>query len=181
MSFMVSEEVTVKEGGPRMIVTGYSSGMVECRWYDGYGVKREAFHETELVPGREVVLRKKFERVSLTPDRMWRSRRIRSGVPVSALNCLMRRYRVLSCLRYKTIDVCRVLSCHHYKIIAVLRYAIAVLCQNHKKQVGSRQGAARDKNGKPELVEKTRTPPGAGHVVNLCFIVVLLFPPCSLA
>ena len=38
-----------------------------------------------------------------------------------------------------------------------------------KKQVGSRQGAARDKNGKPELVEKTRTPPGA------CFIVVLLF------
>ncbi|EFI0374269.1 DUF2158 domain-containing protein [Escherichia coli] len=37
MSFMVSEEVTVKEGGPRMIVTGYSSGMVECRWYDGYG------------------------------------------------------------------------------------------------------------------------------------------------
>ncbi|EKI19812.1 hypothetical protein ECTW15901_2294 [Escherichia coli TW15901] len=34
-----------------MIVTGYSSGMVECRWYDGYGVKREAFHETELVPG----------------------------------------------------------------------------------------------------------------------------------
>ena len=24
---------------------------VECRWYDGYGVKREAFHETELVPG----------------------------------------------------------------------------------------------------------------------------------
>ncbi|XPE53095.1 DUF2158 domain-containing protein [Shigella flexneri] len=37
---MVSEEVTVKEGGPRMIVTGYSSGMVECRSYDGYGVKR---------------------------------------------------------------------------------------------------------------------------------------------
>lgn len=31
MSFMVSEEVTVKEGGLRMIVTGYSSGMVECR------------------------------------------------------------------------------------------------------------------------------------------------------
>ena len=68
MSFMVSEEVTVKEGGPRMIVTGYSSGMVECRWYDGYGVKREAFHETELVPG--VVLRKKFDRVSLRPGRI---------------------------------------------------------------------------------------------------------------
>lgn len=48
MSFMVSEEVTVKEGGPRMIVTGYSSGMVECRWYDGYGVKREAFMGSSL-------------------------------------------------------------------------------------------------------------------------------------
>lgn len=71
MSFMVSEEVTVKEGGPRMIVTGYSSGMVECRWYDGYGVKREAFHETELVPGEgSRFLRKKFERVSLRPGRI---------------------------------------------------------------------------------------------------------------
>lgn len=69
----------------------------------------------------------------------------------------------------------RVLSCHHYKIIAVLRYAIARLCQNHKKQVGSRQGAARDKNGKPELVEKLARRLGPGHVVNLCFIVVLLF------
>ncbi len=37
----VSEEATVKEGGPRMISAsmGYSSGMVECRWYDGFGVK----------------------------------------------------------------------------------------------------------------------------------------------
>ncbi len=43
-----------------------------------------------------------------------------------------------------------------------------------KKQVGSRWCSA-DKNGKPELVEKTRTPPGPGHIVNLCFIVVLLF------
>lgn len=34
-----------------MIVTGYASGMVECRWYDGYGVKREAFREDELMPG----------------------------------------------------------------------------------------------------------------------------------
>ncbi|RVR64378.1 DUF2158 domain-containing protein [Citrobacter freundii] len=42
MVFSVSEEVTSKEGGPRMIVTGYASGMVECRWYDGFGVKREA-------------------------------------------------------------------------------------------------------------------------------------------
>ena len=30
MVFSVSEEVTSKEGGPRMIVTGYASGMVEC-------------------------------------------------------------------------------------------------------------------------------------------------------
>ena len=88
MSFMVSEEVTVKEGGPRMIVTGYSSGMVECRWYDGYGVKR-------IINTRPV--------------------HIRPGVPMPAMNDS------------------RVLSCHHYKIIAVLRYAIAGLCQNHKK------------------------------------------------
>ncbi|SFU06790.1 Uncharacterized conserved protein YodC, DUF2158 family [Kosakonia arachidis] len=51
MVFLVSDEVIPKEGGPRMIVTGYSSGMVECRWYDGYGVKREAFREDELMPG----------------------------------------------------------------------------------------------------------------------------------
>ncbi|QLY69199.1 DUF2158 domain-containing protein [Citrobacter freundii] len=52
MVFSVSEEVTVKQGGPRMIVTGYASGMVECRWYDGFGVKREAFREDELTPGK---------------------------------------------------------------------------------------------------------------------------------
>ncbi|WP_213132356.1 YodC family protein [Citrobacter sp. FP75] len=51
MVFSVSEEVTVKQGGPRMIVTGYANGMVECRWYDGYGVKREAFREDELKSG----------------------------------------------------------------------------------------------------------------------------------
>lgn len=34
-----------------MIVTGYSSGMVECRWHDGYSIKREAFREDELQPG----------------------------------------------------------------------------------------------------------------------------------
>lgn len=110
MSFMVSEEVTVKEGGPRMIVTGYSSGMVECRWYDGYGVKREAFHETELVPGRESFCGRSLKGIINTrPDH------IRPGVPMPAMNDS------------------RVLSCHHYKIIAVLRYAIARLCQNHKK------------------------------------------------
>ena len=47
MSFMVSEEVTVKEGGPRMIVM-----------------------KPSLFRGRGVVLRKKFERVSLTPGRI---------------------------------------------------------------------------------------------------------------
>ncbi|MGE2624671.1 DUF2158 domain-containing protein, partial [Escherichia coli] len=24
---------------------------VECRWHDGYGIKREAFREDELQPG----------------------------------------------------------------------------------------------------------------------------------
>ncbi|MFS2220900.1 YodC family protein [Pantoea sp. B65] len=48
MFFFVSDEVQLKDGGPRMIVTGYASGMVECRWYDGYGVRREAFKEDEL-------------------------------------------------------------------------------------------------------------------------------------
>jgi uncharacterized protein YodC (DUF2158 family) len=43
MVFVVSDEVT-----------GYSSGMVECRWYDGFGVKREAFHEDELIPGSQI-------------------------------------------------------------------------------------------------------------------------------
>lgn len=49
---MVSEEVQLKEGGPAMVVTGYASGMVECRWYDGHSVKREAFREEELLPLR---------------------------------------------------------------------------------------------------------------------------------
>lgn len=51
MVFLVSDEVKPKKGGPRMIVTGYSSGMVECRWLDGYSIKREAFREDELQPG----------------------------------------------------------------------------------------------------------------------------------
>lgn len=47
---LISEEVQLKEGGPAMIVTGYASGMVECRWYDGHSVRREAFREDELCP-----------------------------------------------------------------------------------------------------------------------------------
>lgn len=47
---MVSDEVQLKNGGPAMVVTGYASGMVECRWYDGYSVRREAFREEELSP-----------------------------------------------------------------------------------------------------------------------------------
>ncbi|WP_435953053.1 YodC family protein [Dryocola sp. BD626] len=50
MVYVVSDEVQPKNGGPRMIVTGFSSGMVECRWYDGYGVQREAFREDDLAP-----------------------------------------------------------------------------------------------------------------------------------
>ena len=51
MVFLVSDEVQPKNGGPRMVVTGYASGMVECRWYAGFGVKREAFREEALIPG----------------------------------------------------------------------------------------------------------------------------------
>lgn len=52
MVFSVSEEVISKEGGPRMIATGYAGGMVECRWYGGFGAKREASRRDELVvPG----------------------------------------------------------------------------------------------------------------------------------
>ncbi|POP47600.1 DUF2158 domain-containing protein [Superficieibacter electus] len=51
MVFKVSDEVMTKNGERRMVVTGYASGMVECRWYDGFGVKREAFREEELLPG----------------------------------------------------------------------------------------------------------------------------------
>ncbi|AFJ46635.1 YodC family protein [Shimwellia blattae] len=51
MVYVVSDEVMHKSGGQRMVVTGESGGMVECRWYDGYSVQREAFHEDELLPG----------------------------------------------------------------------------------------------------------------------------------
>lgn len=53
MVFFVSEEVIVKEGGFWMIVIGYFSGMVECCWYDGFGVKWEVFYENEFVLGKE--------------------------------------------------------------------------------------------------------------------------------
>ncbi len=49
MSFMVSEEATVKEGGPRMIVTGYPAVWLSVVGMTVTGVKREAFHETDLV------------------------------------------------------------------------------------------------------------------------------------
>ncbi|MBK0000378.1 DUF2158 domain-containing protein [Erwinia sp. S43] len=48
MMFIISNEVQHKDGGPVMIVTGVASGMVECRWYDGFSVRREAFREDEL-------------------------------------------------------------------------------------------------------------------------------------
>nr|WP_071995366.1 DUF2158 domain-containing protein [Pantoea sp. IMH] len=47
---MIGQEVQLKEGGPALIVTGYASGMVECRWYDGHCVRKEAFREEELMP-----------------------------------------------------------------------------------------------------------------------------------
>ncbi len=46
--FAISDEVQHKQGGPTMVVTGNASGMVECRWYDGYSVRREAFRSDEL-------------------------------------------------------------------------------------------------------------------------------------
>lgn len=48
MIFAISDEVQHIKGGPTMVVTGYASGMVECRWYDGYSVRREAFRSDEL-------------------------------------------------------------------------------------------------------------------------------------
>ncbi|MGO1310703.1 MAG: YodC family protein [Kluyvera intermedia] len=66
MVFLVSDEVRPKKGGPRMVVTGYSSGMIECRWYDGFGVKREAFREDELIPGN-VRKQKKSVLIMFTP------------------------------------------------------------------------------------------------------------------
>lgn len=50
MFISVSDEVKHKEDGQTMIVTGIASGMVECRWYDGHSVRREAFREDELFP-----------------------------------------------------------------------------------------------------------------------------------
>lgn len=52
MLFVISDEVRHKNGGQRMIVTGFASGMVECRWYNGYAVQREAFREDELRTGK---------------------------------------------------------------------------------------------------------------------------------
>ena len=52
MVFLISDEVK-PEMVEAMIVTGYSSGMVECRWHDGYGIKREAFREDELQPANK--------------------------------------------------------------------------------------------------------------------------------
>lgn len=67
MSFMVSEEVTVKEGGPRMIVTGVWLSVVGMTVTGSSG---KLFMKPSLFQGRGVVLRKKFERVSLTPGRI---------------------------------------------------------------------------------------------------------------
>ncbi|HGY3898009.1 TPA: YodC family protein [Klebsiella aerogenes] len=51
MVLLVSDEVRRKNGGPRMVVIGIAGEMVECRWYDGHVVQREAFREDELVRG----------------------------------------------------------------------------------------------------------------------------------
>ncbi|WP_428943398.1 YodC family protein [Pantoea sp. FN060301] len=46
---VIGQEVQLQEGEPAMIVTGYASGMIECRWYDGHCVRQEAFREEELI------------------------------------------------------------------------------------------------------------------------------------
>ncbi|WP_343551360.1 DUF2158 domain-containing protein [Pantoea sp.] len=48
MIFAMGDEVQHKQGGTIMVVTDNASGMVECRWYDGYSVRREAFRSDEL-------------------------------------------------------------------------------------------------------------------------------------
>lgn len=49
MVFVVSDAVRHKSGGQWMVVTGFAGGMIECRWYDGHTVQREAFREDELL------------------------------------------------------------------------------------------------------------------------------------
>ncbi len=66
MSFMVSEEVTVKEGGPRMIVTGYPAVWLSVVGMTVTGSSGKLFMKPILFRG--VVLRKKF--LSLTPGRI---------------------------------------------------------------------------------------------------------------
>lgn len=70
MSFMVSEEVTVKEGGPRMIVTGYPAVWLSVVGMTVTGSSGKLFMKPSLFRGRGVVLRKKCERVSLTSGRI---------------------------------------------------------------------------------------------------------------
>lgn len=106
MSFMVSEEVMVKEGGLWMIVIGYFSGMVECCWYDGYGVKWEVFYEIEFVLGEGSCFVEEVWKgiINIRLDYIW------SGVLMFVMN-----------------DSC-VLLCYYYKIIVVLWYVIVRLC-----------------------------------------------------
>ncbi len=57
--------------------------MVECRWYaDGFGVKREAFHENELVPGQE---RRVRDSEAMTKRRLMHRGVLRNGEKVVAL------------------------------------------------------------------------------------------------
>ena len=49
MVFAISEEVQHKEEGQTMVVTGYASGMGECRWYDGYAVRCEALRSDDYL------------------------------------------------------------------------------------------------------------------------------------
>ncbi|STJ54479.1 Uncharacterized small protein [Escherichia coli] len=70
MSFMVSEEVTVKEGGPRMMSLDTPAVWLSVVGMTVTGSSGKLFMKPSLFRGRGVVLRKKFERVSLTPGRI---------------------------------------------------------------------------------------------------------------
>ena len=52
MVLLVSDEVRRKNGGPRMVVTGFASGMVECRWRRREAEPHLTLHQRPASVGR---------------------------------------------------------------------------------------------------------------------------------
>ncbi|MEA1065306.1 DUF2158 domain-containing protein [Apirhabdus apintestini] len=48
MQLAIGDRIRHRLSGQWMVITGFASGMVECRWYNGYAIQREAFREDEL-------------------------------------------------------------------------------------------------------------------------------------